>query len=102
MIAYTGRFRLKGVPFSGFGYMKGWGNLSFPVADSGEGPGCPPLFLDQKHFFGDRLPIPYQRVWMTTAQPPLPPPPTSPLSQGVDPVLISVCNKAQKANRCIF
>ena len=91
MIAYTGRFRLKGVPFSGFGYMKGWGNLSFPVADSGEGPGCPPLFLDQKHFFGDRLPIPYQRVWMT-----------SPLSQGLDPVLIWVCNKAQKANRCIF
>ena len=52
----------------------------------GGGPG-PPLFLNQtearraqKNFFGDRLPPPFLRVWMTG-----PPPP---LSQGLDPALI--------------
>ena len=29
-MAYSGKFHPKGVPFSGFRYMKGWGNLSFP------------------------------------------------------------------------
>ena len=36
--AFTGKLRPKGVPSSGFRYMKGWG---FPVADPGEGPGGP-------------------------------------------------------------
>ena len=49
-----------------------------------------PLFLDQtetrraeKKFFGTPAPLLYLRVWMTK-----PPPPTPPLSQGLDPALI--------------
>ena len=45
--AFTGKLRPKGVPSSGFRYMKGWG---FSVANPGEGPGGPKphsLFLDQ-------------------------------------------------------
>ena len=60
-----------------------------PVADPGEGPRepplPPPLFLDQtearraeKNSFGDWA-APFLRVWMTGA----------PLSQGLDPALIS-------------
>ena len=56
----------------------------------GRGPGARrPLFLDQtearraeKPFFGDHPPPLYLRVWMT----PLPP---SPLSQGLDPPLVT-------------
>ena len=62
MIAYTGRFRPKGVPFSGFGYRKGRGNLSFPVEDPGEGPGCPlPLIFRPKTFFGRPPPPPLSK-----------------------------------------
>ena len=46
-------------------------SLTYPVADPGEGPGAPPLLIDQtearraeKNFFGDRPPSPYLRVWM--------------------------------------
>ena len=40
--AFTGKLRPKGVPSSGFRYMKGWG---FPMADPGRGPKPhPPIF----------------------------------------------------------
>ena len=80
--------------------MKGWGNLSFPVADPGEEPGgggasLLPLFLDTTEA---RRP---KRFLLETAPPRLSKgldafrPPT-PLSQGLDPALISVCNMTQK------
>ena len=54
--------------------------ITFAVADTGEGHGGPPLFLDQnggpegpKNFFGDWAP-PYLRVWMTAPH----------LSEGLD------------------
>ena len=56
------------------------------MGDPGENP---PLFLDQteaqraeKNFFQDHPPL-YPRVWMTAS----PPPPQSPLSEGLNPPL---------------
>ena len=75
--AFTGKLHPKGVPSSGFRYMKGWG---FSVANPGEGPGGPkphPLFLDQTEArsaekkFGETSPLPC-------------------LFQGLDPALISL------------
>ena len=80
--------------------MKGWGNLSFPVADPGEQPGgggasALPLFLDiteahrPKKFLLETTPPPLSKG-LDSFPPPLP------LSQGLDAALISVCNMTQK------
>ena len=69
--------------------------------DPGEGSGAPLLFSEQTEarrgdikIFGDRAPLANVRHWMT--------PPSPPLSQGLDPALVTEYITRFRTVRCYF